>query len=80
MNDETFNIDAEGRAIDKALRSILAKAKAAGVKDPELFFESEGGLHLIEGDGYDGTEDAAGRQRFIRATAYIRTRHDVGAW
>lgn len=80
MSGITFNIDAEGRAINKALRSILAKAKAAGVAEPLIFFESEGSVHVIEDRGYDGEASSGARQEFVRASAYLPTKHDVGAW
>ena len=56
-SDEELDIDidisAEGRAIAKALKSMIAKAKKAGVKRPGIYFENAGCVHIMDLDVLD---------------------------
>ncbi len=76
-----INIDKEGEALSQALSAMLKKAKAAGVKKPGIYFESEGSVYVVntEHPGWDydsGTE----RKKAIVAQVYIKVPFDVGAW
>ena len=79
-----IDIRAEVRAIDKAMASMLAKARAAGVVRASIFFESEGSGYVMD-DDHEGqvksdTIGGAGRQKAIVAQGHLNVRHDVGAW
>ncbi len=75
------DIKAEGRAIAKAIRSILAKGKAAGYGNVNVYIECEGHVHLMNGD-HPGDQDkgCAIRQDASIASALIDAQFDVGAW
>lgn len=79
---DLFNIDAEGRAIDRALKSVLAKARAAGIARPSLYFESEGDLHVFDEDHPESPVNGprGDHQEAVVASTHIPTPHDVGAW
>ena len=79
MTERALSIDAEARAIDRALRSMLAKAKAMGVERPTIYFEGEGYVYVVDGDAHDPLT-AEARQHAIVAQAVIKIPHDVGAW
>jgi tRNA A-37 threonylcarbamoyl transferase component Bud32 len=79
-----IDIRAEVRAIDKAMARMLAKAQAAGVKKPSLYFEAEGSIYIMD-DDHDGQIHADGlssgdRQKAVVADGKLSTPHDVGAW
>lgn len=48
VNQERVDISAEARAISKAIRSIIAKGKAAGFPTVGVFFEGEGAVFLMD--------------------------------
>lgn len=77
---------AEGRAISKALASLLAKAKAMGCERPSLFFEAESMAVFVFDDDHPAMTDkrvdasSAGRQEAIVIRCPISTAFDTGAW
>ena len=77
-----IDIDAEGRAIKKALASMLAKAKKAGIKRPGIYFESEGCVHVMDCDALDRMGDRVvfgGSKVAIVGKTFVGG-FDVGAW
>ncbi len=73
-----------GKAISKALADLLAEARAAGCKNPNLFFEPESGaVFVMDGDhrfDHDDRANAEERQQAIVLCARIATPFDAGAW
>lgn len=77
-----INIDAEGRAIKKALVSMLAKARKTGVKQPTIYFESEGWVYVMDrgvSEGHSDDASSATRQQAVIASVFVGG-FDVGAW
>ncbi len=76
-----INIDKEADAIERALAAMLAKAKQAGVKKPIIYFESEGSVHVMDGDHRGWESDSAmDRQRAVVGQRHLKVPFDVGAW
>ena len=75
-----LNIDAEARAITRAMKKIQAKSRAAGI-EAMIFFESEGGIYVLDRThpGYHA-KYSKDRQSAIVGEASIQCTHDVGAW
>ena len=77
---------AEGRAISKALASLVTKAKAMGCKNPSLFFEAESRAVFVFDDDHPAMTDksidacSAERQEAIVLRCSISTTFDTGAW
>lgn len=78
-----INIDAEGRAIAKALKSMIAKAKAAGIKNPYIFFEAEAmSVYVMDRDHPNDSREGANmgeRQEAVVAQVTIGS-FGTGAW
>ena len=85
---ETANSKRQGRAITKALAALVAEARAAGCKNPKLFFEPESHtIFVLDGDhpGYINARELAqrARQAAIVLSAPLGTAgapFDAGAW
>jgi hypothetical protein len=80
-----IDITSEVRVMQRALRSVVAKAKAAGVADPIIYFEAEGCMFVIDNDHPAWKSDtirqnAAEAQKAIVASGRIGVKYDVGAW
>jgi hypothetical protein len=82
LRTRVINAAAEGRAISKALASLLRKAQAAGCVNPALFFEAESAAVFVLDRDHPGykAERAHDRQQAIVVRACIRTPFDTGAW
>lgn len=82
MNDLDLNFKAEARAITKALKSMLEKARAAGIANPSIYIESEGSIHVMDMDhpGYHDDKSLANRQDASVGAAVIETPYDCGGW
>lgn len=76
-----IDIDVEGKRITSALRAILEKAKRAGIKNPALYFESEGSVYVLDRDHPKYNNHAASdRQEAVVARAFLHVVYDVGGW
>ncbi len=79
-------VRAVSRRVRNALDAALRIAKAEGCKRPALFFEAEGGIHIVDldhpGEVHSDTCSTAERQRAVVFTLPDRTPpgSDVGAW
>lgn len=76
MGDQ-INIDREGAAIAKAIKSMLTKAKKAGVAKPMVYFESEGSVHVVDADKPLWGAD---QQAAVVGSFFLGVPYDVGAW
>ncbi len=82
---ETPRTKAIGRRLRKAMDDILAEARAEGIRNPALFFESEGYVYVMDADSEDHTgshnKTCEERQRAIRIHVCTSPPgSDVGAW
>ncbi len=78
-----IDIDREAAAITRAIKSMLEKARTAGVERPYVFFEAEGSVYVIDKDHPgDMHSDAAAnrRQEAICGRRFLAVPFDVGAW
>lgn len=78
-----LDFEKEGRAITKAIRSMLAKAKEAGVAKPFVYFESEGRVYVMDSNhpSYAKDAHAAGsHQGASVGSVFIGATFDCGAW
>ncbi len=77
--DEEVDVSAEARAIGRAIRSMIAKGKAAGVDRPWVYIEAEGRVYLMRPIGAH-VQDSASRKAAVIGNAAIDAPYDVGAW
>ena len=79
-----IDIRPEVRAISKAMAGMLAKARAAGVRKPSIFFEAEGSVYVMDdehqGQLHSDTCGGAVRHEAVVAQGALTTHFDVGAW
>lgn len=79
-----LNFKAESKAITKALKSMLEKARAAGIANPSIYIESAGNIHIMDSD-HPGYHDSNGqhvrnRQDASVGYAWIGVSYDCGGW
>ena len=76
-----IDITKEAKAIGNAIQSMLAKARAAGVRKPGIYFESEGCVHVIDlsNPAWDG-QSTRGRHSASVASHPLSAPYDVGSW
>lgn len=81
---QLFDTTKEGRAITKALRSLLDKAKAAGIGNASLYFEPESGAVFVfdrNDPAYSiGGSGVGSAQPAVRARCAVDAPFDAGAW
>ncbi len=76
------DISTEAKAIAKAIKSMLAKAKAAGFDNVSVYFESMGTVNLMDKNhpDYESRNGDSLSQKSVIGHARIGVYFDVGAW
>lgn len=71
-----------GKAIRKALEDLLAMAREIGIKDPFVYIESEGGVHVMDNSLMPGGANPRCAQPACVFSVYqaLPAKTDVGAW
>ena len=81
---EVLNIEKEALRIKQAMKAMVEKAKKMGIERPEIYFEAEGWVYVVDSH----------HPEWVRAESYARknavvgkyclaqsdVHYDVGAW